>query len=124
MFMKPHTGLASIGACSDYTVSKYARLDCAISLQKIFNLDESVWTFATAIDMSSHTNKSFCCIHIHLYHMNGGLINVHVLAISILKKHTNERIFELYCNVLDVLCLVRTKTIPWILSDGERKMTS
>ena len=38
MGTKERTGLATIGSCSDYTIAKYARYICAISLQKISEL--------------------------------------------------------------------------------------
>ena len=51
---KEKTGLAAIGSCRDSTIAKYARFACAVNLQKISELLQETWTFAVALDMSTH----------------------------------------------------------------------
>jgi hypothetical protein len=120
---KERTGLAAIGTCSDLTVAKYARYACAINLQKISELLDSAWTFAVALDMSTHMSTSYLDIRIRL-HLNGpGIINMHLLAIPIFERHTGLVMFQTASRALDVLCPTWRDIIIGISTDGERKMT-
>ena len=77
------SGLASIGACSDLTISKYARISCVIDLQKMYELLEEAWIFTVALDMSTYMSMSYLYIRIHMYLNRHGIVNVHLLAVPV-----------------------------------------
>lgn len=121
--VKERTGLAAVGACSDATISKYARYACAINLQKISEVLADAWTFAIALDMSTHMSTSYLDIRIRLHLNRSGILNWHILAVPIYERHTAEAIFEALVKLLDVLCPDWRAVIVGISTDGERKMT-
>ena len=115
---KEHNGVASIGACIDSTISKYARVSCAINLQKVCNLLEEAWTFLVALDMSTHLSTSYLYIRICLHLNKNGIVNVHLLAVPVYKRHTTAVIFDTSAKALDVLCPSCKDTIIIVLIDG------
>ena len=120
---KERSGLASIGACSDSTISKYARIACAVNLQNISELLEKAWTFSVALDMSTHMSTSYLDIRLRFHLAACGIINVHFLAIPVYEKHTAAVIFDTASKALDVICPSWRDTIIGVSTDGERKMT-
>ncbi|KAG6616930.1 ABC transporter C family member 5 [Phytophthora cinnamomi] len=78
------TGLASLGSCTPELPAKYAGFACMINLQKLNSLMAAEWTFAIALDMSTHLSVSYLDIRVRLY-FNGRLLNFHLLAIPINK---------------------------------------
>lgn len=120
---KERSGLASIGSCSESTISKYARIACAVNLQKIYDLLDKAWTFSIALDMSTHMSTSYLDIRIRLHLNKHGILNVHILAVPVYERHTAEVIFDTSSKALDALCPSWRDTIIGISTDGERKMT-
>ena len=96
--------LASIGACSDSTISKYARIACAINLQKVYNLLEEAWTFPVALDMSTHMSTPYLNIRICMHLNRHVIFNVHLIAVPVYERHTDAVIFDTAAKALDVLC--------------------
>ena len=45
MATKDGTGITTIIPCSDYTIYKYDKCDCAINLKNIVKILYSAWTF-------------------------------------------------------------------------------
>ena len=119
---KECSGMASIGACSDSTISKYARIAFAINLQKVYDLLEETRTFLVALYMSTHMITSYLDIRICLHLNRPGIVNVHLLAAPVYERHTAAVIFDTVAKALDVLC-PSWKDIIGVLTDGERKMT-
>lgn len=117
------TDSVAIGSCSDAKVSKYARYACAINLQKISELLETVWTFSIALDMSTHKGTSYLDIRIRLHLFCRGIVNLHFLAVSIYERHTSELIFEATAKLLDALWPNWRAVIARISTDCERKIT-
>lgn len=120
---KERSGMASIGSCSDSTISKYARIACAVNLQKVYDLLQEAWTFSIALDMSTHMSTSYLDIRVRLHLNRHGIINVHLLAVPVYERHTAEVIFDTAAKALDVLCPPWKDTIIGVSTDGERKMT-
>ena len=80
---KDRSRLASIGACSDLKISKYAWIACAINLQKVYELLEEAWKFSVALDMSTHISTLYLDIRIRLHLNRNGIVNVHLLAVPV-----------------------------------------
>ena len=49
METKERTGLATIGSCSEYTISKYDQFYCEINPPKISELLDQAWTISVAL---------------------------------------------------------------------------
>jgi hypothetical protein len=58
METKEVLGIGSIGSCSQGIVSRYARLSCAMNLQRITELLRQCWAFSVALDMATHMATS------------------------------------------------------------------
>ena len=120
---KERSRLASIGACSDSTISKYARIACAINLQKVYDLLEEAWTFLVALDISKHMSMSYLDIRICLHLNMHDIVNVHLLAFPVYKSHTAAVIFDTLAKYLGVLCPLWKDSIIGVSTDGKRKIT-
>lgn len=103
LFTKERSGLARIGACSNPIVSNYARIACKVNLQKVYEPLDEVWTFSAALNMSTHTSMSYFDIRARLHLNEYGLVNVHLLAVSVYDWHTAELIFDTSVKVIDLL---------------------
>ena len=123
MMTKEKTGLTIIGSCSDAIIAKYALFTCVINLQKISELLKKAWTFAIALDMSTHMSTSYLDIRICLHLDHTSIVNLHVLAIPVFNRHTGLVIFEVASKALDVLCKSWRDVVIGVSMDGEKKMT-
>ena len=113
-----------LGYVQDWTVANYARLVCALNLQKLSDIlrRDSTWAFALANDASTHYGKSYFDNRVR-FHLDGIIHNYHVLAIPIFDRHTGENMFNLISRLLDIICPDwRTKLIA-VGSDGANSMT-
>ena len=97
---KDRSRLASIGACSDLTISKYAWIACAINLQKVYELIEEAWKFLVALDMSTHMSTSYLDIRVFINLNMHGIVNVHLLAVPVYERHTDAMIWTLQQRLL------------------------
>ena len=97
--------MAQLGNIKDTTVANYARIVCAINLQRIADVlnDKSVWAFSLANDSSTHYGRSYFDNRIR-FHRNGVLYNVHAIAIPMFERHTGENMLVPIFNFLDVIC--------------------
>jgi hypothetical protein len=105
-------------------VTNYARILCAINLQKISNVlnDANIWAFSLASDSSTHYGKSYFDNRIRIQR-NRQLYNLHVLAIPMFQNHTGEYMYQLITKVLDILCPKWRLKLIGIGSDGASVMT-
>jgi len=62
----------------------------------------AVWTFAIALDMSTHLSVAYLDIRVRLY-FNGQRHNSHLIATPIHDRHTAEVIFDASAAVLEAL---------------------
>ena len=73
--------------------------------------------------MYTHMSTPYLNICIHLHLNRNGIFNVHILAVSVYKRHTAAVIFDTAANDIDVLCPWWKDIIIVVSTDGERKMT-
>lgn len=75
------------------------------------------------MDISTDISTSYLDISIRIHYMEFGVINIYILAIHFLERHTGEVILELSCKDRNVLCPEWKEIIVEINIDGERKIT-
>src|SRR5436190_14365339 len=122
--MKQLTGMVALGSLNDTTVANYARVVCAINLQRLAEIlnDDKMWVFSLANDASTHYGMSYFDNRIH-FHRDGILYNVHVLAIPMFEQHTGENMSNLISNFLDIVCSDWRVKLIGVSTDGASVMT-
>jgi hypothetical protein len=79
MSEKSIAGVSAIGFITDTIVATYARIVCAINLQRLKTILEqniSIWAFSLANDMSTHHDSSYLDNHIR-FHLHGKLHDIY-----------------------------------------------
>lgn len=110
---------------TDNLASTYARILVAASFQRIGDLlaEPRVWAFASASDVTTHTDRSFMDQRVRLA-VNVVLVKLHLLAIPMFDRHTAVVQRNLIVAVLDILFESWRDKLIGIASDGENTMTS
>jgi hypothetical protein len=108
---------------NNHIVSQYVRMGVAINLQRISDIMSSprVWSFALAIDNSTHRSMSYLNIWIHVC-PNGSLENLHLITLPFYDHHTTENIVAMICRILDALYAHWPSKIIAFSIDGENTM--
>ena len=121
---RKHTGMAKLGNVTIKTVSNYARIACAINLQRITNIlnNKSVWAFSLANNSSTHYGKSYFDNRIR-FHQEGVLYNIHALTIPMFERHTGELMLKLITDFFDVVCPLWRAKLVSVSTDGASSMT-
>ena len=73
--------------------------------------------------MSTHMSTPYLDMRICLHLNRHIIVNVHLLAVRVYKRHTVAVIFDTAAKALDVLCPSWKYSIIGVSTDGERKMT-
>ena len=83
--------MASLVSLNDTTVANYARVVCAINLQRLAEIlnDDKMWGFSLTNDASTHYRILYFDNRIR-FHRDEILYNAHVLAIPMFERHTSE----------------------------------
>jgi hypothetical protein len=89
---------------NDAIVGLYTRVLVAVTLQKIVTIldNESVWAMSLACDKSTHCNQSFFDLRLRVYYRSE-LVNLHLVAIPMFKRHSTLNIFNLIAKFMDAL---------------------
>ena len=74
--------------------------------------------------MSTHMSTLNFDISIHMHLKRLGIVNVHLLAAPVYKRHNAAVVFDTATKALDVLCLLWKDSIINLLTDSEMKITS
>jgi hypothetical protein len=72
----------------------HCHIVCAVNLQMLKDLMEKVWDFPISLDGGNNTGTAYLNVHVRCYHKHT-LKNFHLLAITMLDKHTGEYQFDL-----------------------------
>lgn len=116
------TGIGHFGGCSEAIISMYVRIVCAVSLQNISEILESVWASSLAFDVSTHQGHSYLDLRVR-FCLNGKLENLHLIALPMYERHTGESMFNLIVEFLDVFYMDWKLRVIGLTSDGDRSMT-
>jgi hypothetical protein len=86
-------GNAKLVGFNNHIVSQYVRVGATINLQRISNILSSlrVWSFALAVDNSTHRSVLYLDIRIHVC-PNGSLENLHLIVVPFYDCHIAENI--------------------------------
>jgi hypothetical protein len=116
--------MASLGSLNDTTVVNYARVVCAINLQRLANIlnDDITCAFSLANDASMHYGMSYFDNRI-CFHRDGIPYNVHVLTIPMFEQHTSENMSNLVARFLDIVCSDWCAKLIGVSTDGASAMT-
>ena len=116
--------MASLGNLNDTTVANYARVVCAINLQRLAEIlnDDKIWAFSLANDASTHYGMSYFDNRIH-FHRDGIFYNIHALAIPMFEQHTGEKMSNLVFDFLDIVCPDWRAKLIGVSTDGASVMT-
>jgi hypothetical protein len=117
-------GNAKLVGLNDHIVSQYVRVGVTINIQRISDILNSprIWSFALAVDSSTHRFVSYFDIRIRVC-PNGSLENLHLIVVPFYDYHIAENIAAMICHILDALyALWRSKIIAFS-TDGENTMT-
>ena len=116
------TKMGAFSNISDKKTAGFVRMALAMNLQRIACLLRSSWAFAIALDGATHASVSYLDLRVRLL-CDNDICNFHLLAMPLLVRHTGEAMFDLTCNLLDVLCPDWHKRVIGCTSDGARNMT-
>ena len=125
MSVKSITGLSGIGSVTDMGVANYARVICAINLQRlttILHKNKSIWAFSLANDASTHYGSSYLNNRIR-FHLYGKLYDIHAIAIPMFDRHTGINMYMLVTRFLNIVCPSWRQKLIGIASDGVTVMT-
>jgi hypothetical protein len=122
MESKEVLGIGSIGPCSEWIVSRYARFICAMNLQCIAELLRQCWAFSVALDMATHMATSYCDVRIRICQKSTEH-DFHLLSIPVHERNTGETIFNAFAKAMDALFPDWREAITGASSGGEKKMT-
>ena len=120
---KVESGMSVFGGCSDVVASNYTCIVCAPSLQILSDIMQQTWAFTPAFDGTTHQGMSYLDVQTR-FHINGSLLNFHLMAIPLFEQHTEENMFVVLEKLLDAVFnpTWRLKCIS-VSSDGARNMT-
>jgi hypothetical protein len=101
---KQSLGVGTLGSMSERFVQDSIRLAVCVNLEQIARLlcHRACWAFAIAFDGATVKSKSFLDVRVRVF-VNGGIENLHLLAIPIKGRHTGKAMFELLKLTLDGL---------------------
>lgn len=111
-----------VHSVSEKDVQRFARIACAVSLNKIRDILDHVWCFSVALDMSNHQSTGYFDIRVRVF-VAGKLHNLHVMALPVFTRHTALNLFRAFQRLFDVLCPAWRDKILSCSTDGENKMT-
>lgn len=105
-------------------ISEYDRIFYDINLQKMYEVLDEVWSFASAMDVCTHMCTSYLESSFQLQPNRYGIVNVRILAVSFYGWHTAEMIFDTAARTVDVLCPTWRTTITGISTDRDATVLS
>ena len=91
--MQVESSMALYGFCSGVVASYYTHIVYADVLQILLNVLREVWDFAIAVDWSTHQGMPYMDVRMH-FHLKGGLLNFHLMAIPLYEHHSFENMFK------------------------------
>jgi hypothetical protein len=100
---KEVTGLSSLGCVTEMQVATYARIVCAVNLQKLREMQVKSWASSVSLDTSTVEGTGFMDVRIRVCY-KGKLINAHALALPLRDRHTGEVMFNECSKLLDYIC--------------------
>jgi hypothetical protein len=124
MSVKAISGLAAIGSVTDIVVANYARVICAINLQRIMTIlnNKLIWAFSLANDASTHYDSSYLSNRVR-FHLHGKLYDIHAIAIPMFEQHTGLNMYLLVTRFLDIVCPHWRQKLIGLGADGASVMT-
>jgi hypothetical protein len=122
MAMKEEIGLGLLGSVSDREVAQLCRIVCAVNLQQLKDICNSVWAFSIALDGGNNAGSSYLDIRIRFF-VNGDLHNFHLFAIPMGERRTEEYQFNLVTIFMNHIDQTWQKKLIGIASEGAFTMT-
>jgi hypothetical protein len=114
----------SLRSCSRRDVSSYARVVCAVNLQRMKVLLKNTWAFSLALGSATHESTSYLDIRIRFFDERScSIVNLHACALPMFDRHTGRVMFDMVAKFLGVICPDWTIRLLGATSDGARNMT-
>jgi hypothetical protein len=115
--------IPKLGACSDFLVSSYARVACALSIEHISQVLCSKWAFSVAFDASTDLQQtSWVDVRIR-YYQNSALENLHLITLPFAGRHTGLATFDMFVKLFDAVCPLWKDKLIGCSTDGAANMT-
>lgn len=117
-------GLTRTMVCNRQEVSMFARVGCAINLQRISDVLKQSWAFSIAIDSATHQSTSYLDLRFRVYSRSSrDIYNLHGCALPLHDRHTGEVMHDMIEKFLSVVCPHWKIALLGVASDGARNMT-
>jgi hypothetical protein len=114
----------SLRSCSRRDVSSYARVVCAINLQRMKDLLKRTWAFSLALDSATHDSTSYLDIRVRYFDERScSIVNLHACALPMFDRHTGRVMFDMVAKFLGFICPDWRIRLLGATSDGARNMT-
>ena len=92
--------------CNRQEVSMFARVGCAINLQRMSDVLKQSWAFSIAIDSATHQSTSYLDLRFRVYSKSSrDIYNLHGCALPLHDRHTGEVMHDMIEKYLSVVCL-------------------
>lgn len=95
--------MGDLSSVIDSKSAGFVRMAPAMSLQRIACSLRTSWDFAIALEGATHASVSYLDLRVRLLCEND-IGKSHLLAMTLLEKYTGKAMFDLTCNLMDVLC--------------------
>ena len=115
MSVKSIAGQSGIGSLTDMIVANYARVICAMNLQRLTAIlckNKSIWAFSIENDASPHCGSSYLDNRIR-FHLHGKLYDIHAIAIPMFERHTGINMYVLVTKFLHIGLSVLAPKTQW-----------
>ncbi|XXQ29722.1 DUF4371 domain-containing protein [Plasmodiophora brassicae] len=116
------TGYAKLGCASEVKVATFARIQCAANFQSLASCLRRQWAFSIALDGAVCDGTGYIDVRVRFCDA-GRMQNRHVIAAPLFGSHTGEAMFNMVCQLFDVLCPTWTEHIIGSSTDGAANMT-
>ena len=120
--VRDESGLSFYSGCSELLTSNYVRVACAVSLQILHELLQSVAGYSLALDSSTLHGMSYLDVRLRLT-IKMNVYNFHLLAIPLFESHTGENMFSVVVKFMDALYPGWRDILVSSSTDGARSMT-
>lgn len=103
---------------------KYVHFASKIKLYEVCNLleDPDAWKCSVASDMLTSMSTSYVDIHERMHTMQHGVLNAHLLSISVYERRTASVTYKAVPKALDAIYPSWKNVSSGLPTDGERKM--